>query len=280
MSPTARKGQDDMTKLIMVGNGSAGGVGKTTLVQFLAEMNRRGGRPFTVVVADDKGKDGDGASVFAAMLPECDVVHLGAGPKWSEVEGNPDVLNTHWDKLETLVRTKDVLLDFGANVPALFAAYASGMRLASRWQKAGTEVETWVPFNNDEANLKTGLESLSTIGKVFGASTLIAVKNEMDGGFSGYDGTSYEKALQAFEKAGTRVVTFPKCEAPRSGMEAAMRNRVGFFRLVDAPEEEVSDLLGMKDANVALRTKFRVEEWVDATYEAFAGLVPETPAGN
>ncbi len=271
-----------MTKLIVVGNTAAGGVGKTTLVQLLAEMNRRGGSELVVMLADDKGKRVDGGVDVADMLPHHKVVWLGAGPDSASIEADPDALNRHWDKLDAVLKEHSVLLDLGANVLQRLGDYATRMRLASRWAKKGIGVEMWVPFNNTPSNIECALTSLQLGATAFGTQALVAVRNEKDGPFTGWDGSPYAKAFKAFEKAGTRVVTLPKCPAPTAGMEAAMRHRVGFFSIADMDEDDVPGALAV-DGPVALRTKFGVEDWITATYSQFAGLVPERAgelAGN
>lgn len=266
-------------KLIVVGTGAVGGVGKSTLVQFLAEMHRRAGSELVVLLADDKGRDAGGSVDMADVLPGHKVVWLGAGPDAEAIQADPDALNAHWDQLDAVLAKHSVLVDLGANVMQRLVQFAEASYSAKRWAKKGVTVEVWVPFNNDQTNIDAAVEAMRLASTAFGAGSLVAVKNERDGAFSAWDGSANEAAIKALSKRGARVVTLPKCLAPLTGMEAARNARLSWFRVAEEDEETLAKKLGLSEG-VAARLKFAVEGWIDAAYEAFKGLVPERPVGK
>ena len=261
-----------MTDLIVVGTGSAGGVGKTSLVQLLAQMHHFGGSELAVLVADDKGRRADGGLDMAALLPSHKVAWLGAGPDPKEVEADPDALNRHWDQVDTLLKAQSIIIDLGANVLQRLAGYAVAIRAAKRWTAAGVRVQVWVPTNNVPANIAAAGEALELAAKAFGSVSLVAVKNEVRGALPA-------DADAAFKSLGAKVVTLPKCPAPRDGMAAAEAAHLPFFKVADMDEDALAKALNV-DSGVAVRTKYGVEEWLDEVYQNFTGLVPERQPGE
>ena len=263
-------------KLIICGTGSAGGVGKSTLVQLLAEMYRHAGQDMTVLLADDKG--GDDNNSMADMLPEHNVVWLGTGPTADEITDDPDSLHRHWDKLSKVVGKTNLIVDFGANVLQRFVQYADASNSAARWKKAGVDVEVWLPFDNEPSNIDAALDAMKSAAGAFGASKLIAVRNEKSGPFRGWEKSVHAAAIDVLRKRGAVDVVMPKCNAPLDTMEAARKQRLSWFTVAAMAEDDLCKRLGFEDDDPVIgRMQNGVAKWIKSIYDNFGSLVPSAP---
>ncbi|MBF0562184.1 MAG: hypothetical protein HQL37_09220 [Alphaproteobacteria bacterium] len=261
-----------MKKIIIVGQ-EAGGVGKSLLVTFLAEMHRANGQDFIILDADDKNRTAAGGSALAHALPHHQVVWLGTGPRMAELEANPDAGKAHWDKVREVLNNSSVILDLGANTVQKLLEYAVSMRVAKRWSEDGISVEFLVPLTNDKINIESGLKALNAAGKAFGGPALRAVRNLRDGPFSGWAGTPLGAALDGLHTAGVVVADLPKAPIPAAGLEAMKRGPWSPFQVVGMGLAGVAGQLALPDL-VAERTLYGCEDWVTAVRESLGDLVP------
>ena len=259
-------------KLIIAATGAAGGVGKSTLVQLLAETYRRAGTvPVPViVVADDKGKKDDIVTA-AELLPDHTVIWIGAGPRQEDVEANIDVLSEHFDRLDATLKTHSVILDCGANVLARVIDYMEKMNAGARWKKRGIEMEIWAPFNNVGDNIACALDTFRAGAKI--GAKVIGVRNLKDGAFTDFETSVDGAMIKALVDKGGALIDLPKCGAPPAGMEAALKANLNFFTVADMDEDAAAEDLGVSE-QVAVRTIVGVGKWIDAFYSNAGALIP------
>lgn len=265
--------ENQKRKLIIVGQ-EAGGVGKSTVVTFLAEYYLRAEAPLLVLDADDKNRTADGSSALAHMLPSHTVTWLGAGPSLAAIEDNPDCGNAHWDKVRAALDHGDVILDLGANTIQRLIEYAVRMRAAKRWAEDGIAVEVWVPTTADKINAESALKAVTGAGKAFGAAALRVVSNRRDGDFDLLADTPQGEALAKLARAGVVFVDLPKAPVPPDGLKAMKAGSWSPFQVVAMGRKAAADHLGLPGP-VAERTVYGCEDWIEAVRESWVEVVPE-----
>ncbi len=240
-----------------------GGVGKTTMaLVLLALIEDRGGRPAVV--------DCDNAAKIAAFLPDRAVVRLSIGATSQEIQQDPTLATSYWDKLAELMLAGDSLVDFGANVDRAVLEWALQSELGPILAEEGVRLTLWVPTTTDPLGVDSALKVLRAASELFPESRRILVRNAGHGSLSIWEGRP-----EMVEAAGlsTHVVDMPRCTSEGWGLFE--KAHMPPLRVLAMSPAEIASYFSLNPL-AAQRARKDLAKWMDAMATALAPIVFDT----
>lgn len=157
-----------------------GGVGKTLFAKILEEALRRSGiAPQMAAVDTEAG----GFSFSKLGHQRTDVTELTIAPNFSDVtSGHGENLLDHWDRLAPILRHRNVIVDFGANVIGSFLGWAQAAQPIRLPEILPVNIA--IPLTMSE---QSAADTLTLLGRIIEAQQdirigrIVVVMNEVHG---------------------------------------------------------------------------------------------------